>query len=205
MAPDRMSPSALSAAIAQTMRSLSFALAANAFCSFAVAPMRGLSITMEPAEPFELDLIGLEVARAARRIDHRAHVARQGIDEARLAGPRLTGDEDAQRLGASRRLPAVAQRRSADVPGELRLRNSQPAAVKIDRRTADLAHVGAGQLARHLIAYVGIKMLGDLLARFLRGGRHRVDQTDEAPDVVSLLRHADGRTPAVDLQTPGRR
>jgi len=86
------------------------------------------------------------------------------------------------------------------VSGELRLRDAQTAAVKIDRRAADLAHIGARQLARHLIAHVGIKVLGDLLARLLRSGRHRVDQPDEAPDVVGLLRHADGRSPAIDLQ-----
>ena len=173
MAIRSQSPSALAAAIAHTMRSLSLALAANAFCSFAVAPIARAVDHHGSGKPFELDLIGLKVARAARRIDHRAHVARQGVDETRLAGARLSRDEDAQRLGAPGRLAAVAQRRSADVSGELRLRDAQTAAVKIDRRAADLAHVGARQLARHLIAHVGIEMLGDLLARLLRSGGDR--------------------------------
>ena len=117
-----------------------------------------------------------------------------------LPEPALPSDENADRLGKTRRLAAVAQGRGADVRCQLRLRDAQAAAIEIDGRASHLADIRSRELPGELIADVGIKMLGDLLARFLCRSGDGIDQPHKAPEVVGLFGHADGRTPPVDFE-----
>ncbi len=121
----------------------------------------------------------------------------------RLDLPALVCPATRMRSGSARTLLMAAL--SAAVAGDTysasaSRRHAQSAAVEIDRRAADLAHIRFRDPSRDLVAAPLHERLGKLLARFLRRRRDRIGEPDEPPDVVGALDVVDRAAPAIEAQ-----
>ena len=149
-------------------------------------------------QAFVRELVGGEARGRRHGIDCRFDGVGERVDQARLAGAGLARDENAYRLGVARLgCRHVAARGRRDMGAELRGGDAQVAAVKIDRRAADLLDEGARQAAGQMLAARVVDLPREALAQLLGRGRHGIEQPHDAPQIVALLDQAQRAAPAV--------
>ncbi len=76
----------------------------------------------------------------------------------------------------------------------------QASAVEIDRRAADLFHVGFGNASADVLLPPRHECARQPFTRFLRHGGRGVRHSDHAPHVIGLLGDADIAPPAIDAE-----